>query len=452
MIRFNLHSTSFAFVCSHFAAGQSQVKERNDDYTEIARNLSSPFARSLHSHDYVIWCGDFNYRIDMERDTVKETIFEGDWPSMLEFDQLKANQNRGLVFQDYIEGEINFPPTYKYDLFSDDYDTSEKCRIPAWTDRVLLRRRKFGDIGPDWSPCKVVFYGRAELKQSDHRPVIATFDVDALRVDEDAREDVISDVIRRVGPQDGTVEIQVIPEMGPSVADDGFINTFKTEMNMCGEIAVMRRTQEGKVCITFKEGFGALAAFKYHGKEINGRTLQVRPLNTQWEVITRKELALFSDTSLPLIPTLTSAPSFDYASTLAAIKLSSNDPFNDENERQKDPPRRPAPPSRPQPVENGAPVVAAAQPPTTLALTNPLTTSTRTINESPESKPPSGLAPVLKKSPPANAPFVKDDERKLPPVPPRKIPPVPARSQGLSQTAFPPVPSRNNTPPVPPRA
>ncbi|KAK2701220.1 hypothetical protein QYM36_020112 [Artemia franciscana] len=323
-------------------------------------------ARSLHSHDYVIWCGDFNYRIDMERDTVKETIFEGDWPSMLEFDQLK-----------------------------------------------------------------VVFYGRAELKQSDHRPVIATFDVDVLRVDEDAREDVISDVIRRVGPQDGTVEVQVIPEMGPSVVDDGFINTFKTEMNMCGEIAVMRRTQEGKVCITFKEGFGALAAFKYHGKE---------------------ELALFSDTSLPLIPTLTSAPSFDYASTLAAIKISSNDPFNDENERQKDPPRRPAPPSRPQPVENGAPVVAAAQPPTTLALTNPLTTSTRTINESPESKPPSGLAPVLKKSLPANAPFVKDDERKLPPVPPRKIPPVPARSQGLSQTAFPPVPSRNNTPPVPPRA
>ena len=56
--------------------------------------------------------------------------------------------------------------------------------------------------------------------------------------------------------------------MGPSVADDGFINTFKTEMNMCGEIAVMRRTQEGKVCITFKEGFGALAAFKYHGKEV----------------------------------------------------------------------------------------------------------------------------------------------------------------------------------------
>ena len=48
---------------------------------------------------------------------------------------------------------LDFPPTYKYDLFSDDYDTSEKCRVPAWTDRVLWRRRQLSkEPIPNWSP------------------------------------------------------------------------------------------------------------------------------------------------------------------------------------------------------------------------------------------------------------------------------------------------------------
>lgn len=41
-IRFQLHSTSFCFVCSHLTAGQSQVKERNEDYREITQKLSFP--------------------------------------------------------------------------------------------------------------------------------------------------------------------------------------------------------------------------------------------------------------------------------------------------------------------------------------------------------------------------------------------------------------------------
>lgn len=54
----------------------------------------------------------------------------------------QVQQEEGNVFKNFFEGDINFAPTYKYDLFSDDYDTSEKCRAPAWTDRVLWKRRK----------------------------------------------------------------------------------------------------------------------------------------------------------------------------------------------------------------------------------------------------------------------------------------------------------------------
>ena len=40
--RMLFHTSSLCFVCSHFAAGQSQVKERNEDFIEIARKLSFP--------------------------------------------------------------------------------------------------------------------------------------------------------------------------------------------------------------------------------------------------------------------------------------------------------------------------------------------------------------------------------------------------------------------------
>lgn len=40
------------------------------------------------------------------------------------------------AFVGYEEGPVLFRPTYKYDLGTDNYDTSEKMRIPAWTGRI----------------------------------------------------------------------------------------------------------------------------------------------------------------------------------------------------------------------------------------------------------------------------------------------------------------------------
>lgn len=41
-IRLLLHATSICFVCSHLAAGQSGVADRNSDYHDIASRIAFP--------------------------------------------------------------------------------------------------------------------------------------------------------------------------------------------------------------------------------------------------------------------------------------------------------------------------------------------------------------------------------------------------------------------------
>jgi len=52
---------------------------------------------------------------------------------LLAADQLSYAMTTGTAFSGYIEGQILFRPTYRYDVGTDNYDTSEKMRTPAWT-------------------------------------------------------------------------------------------------------------------------------------------------------------------------------------------------------------------------------------------------------------------------------------------------------------------------------
>uniref|UniRef100_A0A663MCQ4 phosphoinositide 5-phosphatase n=1 Tax=Athene cunicularia TaxID=194338 RepID=A0A663MCQ4_ATHCN len=229
-IRFQFYSTSFCFICSHLTAGQTQVKERNEDYKEITQKLSFPMGRSVFSHDYVFWCGDFNYRIDLTYEEVFYFLKRQDWKTLLEFDQLQQQKSSGKIFKDFHEGTINFGPTYKYDVGSEAYDTSDKCRTPAWTDRVLWWRKKLPFEKTDrsyvlrhvpffracslplhtWTPGALMYYGRAELQASDHRPVLAIVEVEVQEVNEAARESVFQEVSSFQGPLDATVVVNLL--------------------------------------------------------------------------------------------------------------------------------------------------------------------------------------------------------------------------------------------------
>ena len=99
----------------------------------------------------VVWAADTNYRVDLENDVVRalatadnlDHLYAADqvstsvsiafWGGHAEPFQLRSAMDNQAVFVGYQEGPILFRPTYRYDVGSNEYDTSEKMRIPAWT-------------------------------------------------------------------------------------------------------------------------------------------------------------------------------------------------------------------------------------------------------------------------------------------------------------------------------
>ncbi|PIN24780.1 Inositol polyphosphate 5-phosphatase [Handroanthus impetiginosus] len=171
-----LHQTSFCFVCSHLTSGEKDGDElrRNSDVLEILRKTrfmgdeNSP--QTILDHDRIIWLGDLNYRIALAYRCAKALVEMQNWRALLENDQLRIEQRHRRVFAGWNEGNIYFPPTYKYSNNSDRYagenmHPKEKRRTPAWCDRILWHGHGLRQLS----------YVRGESRFSDHRPVCSIF-------------------------------------------------------------------------------------------------------------------------------------------------------------------------------------------------------------------------------------------------------------------------------------
>ncbi|KAG9002050.1 inositol polyphosphate 5-phosphatase [Tulasnella sp. JGI-2019a] len=191
-IRLNYHDTSFCFVTAHLAAGHTNVVERNNDYNTIDYGLHFSKGRNIKAHDAVFWAADTNYRIDLENEEVRSLALGDNLQALLAEDQLLDAMHTNAAFPSYREAQITFRPTYRYDLHSDNYDTSEKQRIPAWTDRILYRGLKV----------ESTVYARAELRGSDHRPVYGVFEAEVLRIDVTRRDALQKAILQNVTSTD----------------------------------------------------------------------------------------------------------------------------------------------------------------------------------------------------------------------------------------------------------
>ncbi|KCV72050.1 hypothetical protein H696_01458 [Fonticula alba] len=194
---------SLLFIGAHLAAGQSKTADRDADYQVIAGNLrfaalpgldavhrpgneAPPPACGYRDHRHIFWLGDLNYRIaHFSNGFIRQAVAEGRFDALARYDQLRQSQGQGRAFVGVLEGPLRFPPTYRYDIGTRQYDTSEKNRSPAWTDRILWEPST-GLAGapvagaPDApaAPEEAVLLGYDHvdrLLQSDHRPIHALF-------------------------------------------------------------------------------------------------------------------------------------------------------------------------------------------------------------------------------------------------------------------------------------
>ncbi|XP_068165997.1 phosphatidylinositol 4,5-bisphosphate 5-phosphatase A [Antennarius striatus] len=189
--RMSVFGHTICFLNCHLPAHMENSDQRMEDFESILQQqqFEGQAATGVLDHDVVFWFGDLNFRIDdLDMQVVKLTIDNNKYAALWEKDQLNMAKDSETVLEGFQEGPLKFPPTYKFDVGTNTYDTSGKKRKPAWTDRILWRlratastspsARKRGSVSGLTSGTKVTqhyYRSHMEYTVSDHKPVSSIF-------------------------------------------------------------------------------------------------------------------------------------------------------------------------------------------------------------------------------------------------------------------------------------
>ena len=165
------------------------------------------------------WLGDLNYRLnDLEVSEVKEQLEEGSLSLLLESDQFSLQRQQRKAFVGYKEGPIKFRPTYKYDPGTSNWDSSEKCRPPAWTDRILWRGETVSQTD---------YRSHEKLTVSDHKPVSAVFNVGVKVIDKARRQRIKEEIMKKLDMLENDFLPQVMVDQTDIIFDEvRFMESF----------------------------------------------------------------------------------------------------------------------------------------------------------------------------------------------------------------------------------
>lgn len=186
-IRFTLGDLSLCFTNCHLYPhnenNDRRVQELRDIFEEQAFESPELPRTRLMEHDVMVLFGDLNFRLEgMNFEEVAMMLHQRRLQQLFRADQLALEQikgDRGIsALRFFVEMPIAFPPSYKFEPGTDDYEAEGKKRVPAWCDRILWRmhERQFPritDTNPKPTITQEYYDIHMQPKNSDHKAVSA---------------------------------------------------------------------------------------------------------------------------------------------------------------------------------------------------------------------------------------------------------------------------------------
>lgn len=305
-----ISETSISVVAAHLTPHVGHNKERLAQIDLIMKTKPPS--------DYTLIMGDLNFRILIPYDDAIQYAKEGNVEKIKETDELIASINFTDSMKGFKEPEIKFLPTYKYDLGTDVYDTSPKKRVPAYTDRIIIKTEEPRiAVGPsdefifesDVIRAKVegytfetpdyfgmdepkpnypiepecLVYSRIECGYSDHRPVYAMYNFKIPVIKED-RVKVLDELMQKK-KADALLLCKPIVE---ATCEDGKI--ILENKGACWAkwtaVGVSTRVNVGKGTLFPKDAIVIMTTVTGDNPKVtidikNGETLELIPINNK---------------------------------------------------------------------------------------------------------------------------------------------------------------------------